>query len=482
MDNSIDKKINNASKWSIITEIIAKLIAPVTNMILSRLLAPEVFGIIATVSMITSFADIFTDAGFQKYLIQHTFKNDKDLSKYANVAFFTNLTISIVLWILFYVFRFKIAIALGCEGLENVLVIAMFQLPITSFSSIQTALYRRKFDFRTLFYNRMIYALLPFFVTVPLALLGFNYWAVIIGTLSGRIVSSFLLTIKSNWKPKLFFSFSVLKKMLSFSMIVLGETIVKWLVDYFDTFMIGTLLSQYYLGIYKNSFNMANSIMTMLTTSLLPVLLSGLSRLKENKKEFKILLLETQKTLAYLLFPLGNGLFVYRKLATYILFGSQWSDAADVVGILALGMAIKLIFVDILSTAYVSEGKPQFSIISNSVYILLLIPITLLSIQNGFMNYVLVKNLSAFVFIALYLVWSKMILNIKFMVFLKNIIMPLINTLVMIVTVIILKQFSINIFTDFLIIFMAILIYFGFMYIFDKNSLMKIINIFFKKR
>ena len=71
MQNDLGKKIVNASKWSSITEIIARLISPVVNIFLARLLAPEEFGIVATITMVITFAEIFTDAGFQKYLIQH---------------------------------------------------------------------------------------------------------------------------------------------------------------------------------------------------------------------------------------------------------------------------------------------------------------------------------------------------------------------------------------------------------------------------
>ena len=65
-EKNINKKVGNATKWSIFTEIVVKLISPITNMILARILVPEVFGVVATVTMIVSFTDIFTDAGFQK--------------------------------------------------------------------------------------------------------------------------------------------------------------------------------------------------------------------------------------------------------------------------------------------------------------------------------------------------------------------------------------------------------------------------------
>ena len=47
-DNSLKNKFLYATKWSAFTEIAAKLISPVTNMILARIVSPEAFGVVAT--------------------------------------------------------------------------------------------------------------------------------------------------------------------------------------------------------------------------------------------------------------------------------------------------------------------------------------------------------------------------------------------------------------------------------------------------
>ena len=74
MDRTLDNKIIKAVKWSSITEVLSKCIQPISNMLLARILAPDVFGVVATINIIVSFVDMFTDAGFQKYIIQNEFK------------------------------------------------------------------------------------------------------------------------------------------------------------------------------------------------------------------------------------------------------------------------------------------------------------------------------------------------------------------------------------------------------------------------
>lgn len=89
--SNLNKQIATATKWSAITEIVTKLITPVSSMVLARLLTPEAFGVVATLTMIITFAEIFTDAGFQKYLIQHEFVDEEDRVQSTNVAFWSNL-------------------------------------------------------------------------------------------------------------------------------------------------------------------------------------------------------------------------------------------------------------------------------------------------------------------------------------------------------------------------------------------------------
>ena len=58
-NQNLNSKVISATKWAGITEIAAKLVAPVTTMVLARLLTPDAFGVLVTAQMVISFAEIF---------------------------------------------------------------------------------------------------------------------------------------------------------------------------------------------------------------------------------------------------------------------------------------------------------------------------------------------------------------------------------------------------------------------------------------
>ncbi len=186
---------------------------------------------------------MFSCAGFQKYLIQHDFKGRADLSRSASVAFWTNLSVSIVLWLCIAVYRDQVAAFVGNPSLGFPLMVACLSLPLTSFSSIQLAIFHRTLDFRSLMPVRLGSALLTFTVTLVLAFAGMSYWSLILGTLAGNVLNAVALTLKSEWKPRLFYSFDLLKAMFSFSGWTLLESFAVWLTVWSGTFIVGNMLS-----------------------------------------------------------------------------------------------------------------------------------------------------------------------------------------------------------------------------------------------
>lgn len=384
MSQSLNTKVKTATKWSTITEIMAKLVSPLTTMLLARLLTPEAFGIVATITMVISFADIFADAGFNKYIIQHEFSSDEERVQCTNVAFWSNLSVSILLWVIIFVFSTPLAKMVGCPGYELGLIVACAAIPTYAFSSIQASLYKRNFDFKTLFVSRIISVLVPLLITAPLAFFLRNYWALVLGNLARSIILAVYLTIKSPWKPAFYYNWTQLKSMLSFSIWTLLESISIWLTHYADVFIVGTLLNQYYLGIYRTSMATVGGITGMVTAATTPVLFSTLSRLQNDRDGFYQMFFTFQKMVSILVVPIGVGIFVFGDVVTKIMLGDQWNDAIGFIGLWGLMATITILFSHYASEVYRSMGKPKLSFIAQWLHIIVLVPVVYVFANKGY--------------------------------------------------------------------------------------------------
>lgn len=377
-------KIVTATKWSAVTEIAAKLVSPITNMVLARLLTPDAFGVIATITMIVSFVEVFTDAGFQKYLVQHEFKDETDRDQSTCVAFWSNLSLSVLLWGVIALFCEHLAVLVGNPGLGIVIVVASISIPLQAFSSIQTALFKRDFNFKVLFKARMFGICTPLIVTIPLALWLKDYWALVIGTLALNAVNAFVLTYYSSWKIRFFYSWRKLRKMFSFTMWSMIESVSIWLTGYVDVFIIGIHLSTYYLGIYKTSMITVGQITAFVTSATTPILFSALSRLQDDRTAFLRFFLRFQKTVGLLVIPLGVGIFVFRDMITFLLLGNQWHEAANFIGLWALTSSITIVLSHYSSEVYRSLGYPKLSVLSQLLHLIVLCPAMLIAVHYSY--------------------------------------------------------------------------------------------------
>lgn len=388
---SIDKKITTATIWSILTEVIVKLISPVTNMILARVLTPEAFGVVATVTMIISFAEIFADAGFQKYVIQHQFIDDIDKNQSYCVAFWSNMCISLFLWCTIFVFSEQLVSAVGSPGIEREMYVSGLLLPIVAISSIQLSIYKKELNFKGIALIRIVEKLIPLIITVPLAFAGLSYWSIIIGNIAGSLSSAIILTVKSSWKPKFFYDFAKLKQMFQFCSWSLMESLSSWGVSNVGIFIIANAFNEYYLGIYKAAITMVMQVTSIITGSTMSVLLSALSRYQNDDTSYKNIYNKYLRILGMFAIPLGFGFFLYKDLIRMVLLGSQWTDADLILGLWGFVLSESVIFNSMSGAVLLSKGHPKQLFISNLLQVLMVIPTYYFSSKYGFTSMVIVS-------------------------------------------------------------------------------------------
>lgn len=414
-DKTFNNRVGNAAKWSALGEVSAKLITPISTIILARILTPEAFGVVATITMVISFAEIFMDAGFQRYVIQREYESEEEKFKYANVAFWTNLTIGILMLIILAVFNNQIAVLVGNPGLGYVLIIAGITIPIGAMTSVQSAIFQHSLDFKALFYRKLVTIIVPLCVTVPLAFILHSYWALVIGTLTSSVLTSIILTIFSPWKPSLFYDWHMLQEMFLFSMWTLLDTILVWLTSYAEIFFIGIHLNSHILGLYKTARSTVGQFVSIISSSILPVLMPAFSRTQHDLVAMRALILKLQKITSILIFPIGAILLCYSHQLTDLLLGPQWEEAADFIGLWGVTEVLIIVLSRFYSYVFPAIGKPKISVLTQSLYLIVLLPSVYMSVHYGFKALYWTRTLVRFqmMFLYWYFSYKYIKLNIK---------------------------------------------------------------------
>ena len=281
----------------------------------------------------------------------------------------------------------------------------------------------------------------------------------IIGNICVNLSNAVILTLKSKWRPSFYFSYDILKNMFSFSMWILIESILLWMTTWCATFIIGNNLSDYYLGIYKNSESMVNSLLNIVVFSTSSVLLSALSTVKNNEKEYQCIFLAFQKTVSILLVPLGFGVFIFRNLATEIMLGPQWAEASLFIGLWALVNVFTILTGQYISIVFTSKGLPKLAVASQLIQLILLIPILSISVGYGFKTLIIARSVARLLYGVINLFIAKIYLSMSPIKIIKGIVPAVIGALVMSICGVVLKNIYHGYIWQFVTIGICIIVY-----------------------
>lgn len=313
------------------------------------------------------------------------------------------------------------AVLVGNDGLGIPLAVMGAMIPLSAFSSVQMALYRRDFNFKFLLNIRLITILTPIVISIPMALMGYDYWSLIAGMLGAQLFTALALLKSRRNQIRLFFSGRVFMNMFSYSAWSLAEAFSIWLTAWVDTFIISRFLDAYYLGIYKMPMAIVTTVMAMATASLAPVLFAALSRVQHDQQAFSNTFFTFQRYMALFLVPIGVGLFVFQDFVVQLLLGPQWKLAGVVLGSWALSSAIMTVTANLISEIFRAKGMPNLSFWTQVLHLVVLIPVIYICIQYDFTTFVYARSIVRMEMLAVAMLFLAIFVNMSAFRILSNI-------------------------------------------------------------
>ena len=261
--------------------------------------------------------------------------------------------------------------------------------------------------------------------------------------------------------------------MISFTSWVLAEGLAVWATSWFDSFIVGHSFDDHNLGIYRTSQSVVNALVNVPQYATASVSLVALSKKIDDQESFTSVFLFFQKALAFVLLPIGAGVFLYRDLAVMIVFGSGWEDAAFVIGFWSIASVLRVLFVSINTPAFIAKNKPRLPFWLQIIDLTIIVPVCI-----AFAVYM--RDLKAFVIArsiarvdivipSLLLLWRYC--GISLVKVLKNVLKPFICTFIMICVSLVLQMIGDDIWWQIISICICAFVYFVVMFLLGKNDI-----------
>lgn len=374
----VKNKAIKSMKWSVLAELVPKIIAPVTTLIFVKILLPSDFGIMTIATIFVGLAGMFQDFGLAKALIRE--RGDTEDS--ANVVFWSNITLSIVIYFLIFIFSPFISLFFKEPRLTDVLRVLCLEIVFSSLISVQYAILQKDFQFRKIFLSGLVFVVVPVFVTIPLALYNFGVWALVLGSLSSYCAQTIVLWSQSSWRPKLRFNLPVAKKLFNFGVWFTADAFILWVLSYGDSAAIGYFLNVNDVGIYYIGMTFTSLVFGTIFNPLLSVAYSSFSRLQHDSDYLNRSFIKVNQLLAILCIPMGFGLILTVSPIYSIFFKNNWEGIQTVIFLLGAMQTIAWL-VGINPTLYRTIGRPDINFKIGVVSLFFYLPAYIFFAQFG---------------------------------------------------------------------------------------------------
>jgi len=300
--------------------------------ILARLLAPEDFGLVAIITVLTSFAPLLIDFG----LLDATAQRSKITTAQVSGLFWVSSGIGLAVAVIVAACSPLIAWVYGEPRLQPIALCTAITFLLSGLSNQHMALLRRAMQFGRIGQIQFIGTLAGIVVAVVLAMSGFGYWALV----ARPIATSFCVAggawLTCGWRPGTAVFDSDVKSMVRFGLHVVGFSVAYALARAVDRIALGLFYRPDQVGYYQNAVNLYENSIYSALIQMHAVGSAALSKLQSNPAALRQKYEAALSMLAFFVMPLAAILSVTAEDLTVILLGEKWRVAGSLLSIIAL--------------------------------------------------------------------------------------------------------------------------------------------------
>ncbi|WP_237205896.1 lipopolysaccharide biosynthesis protein [Rothia nasimurium] len=344
----------------------------VSLVLLSRILSPEDYGLVAMVLAFIGIAELFKDMGLSTASVQ-----SKDLSG----AQQSNLWwINSALGLICAIIIAAIAPLLAWFYKQPEILWITLSLSITFLLSGATTQFRvslvRELKMGILATFDAIGGILALLGALWVASSGWGYWAIITQQLLNSVLSLIFMAALAGWLPKRWNKNVPMKHFYSFGLPLFGSSILTYLAQNLDNILIGRVFGTELLGNYNRAMQLVRIPMNGFRNPLNLVALSTLSKIQDSDFQFTKYVTKAQITFLYPITFLSLWVAINSSDLVPVALGNGWDIVIPLLTIFAIGDSIS----NLASAGgwiYLSKGKSgalmKYTLISAAVRLALFI-------------------------------------------------------------------------------------------------------------
>lgn len=433
-DSSVGKRMARGAAWMVVLRSADRFLGFASMLVLARLLVPADFGLVALGMAVVGSLAAFSEFSFDMALIQ----NQSAQRKHYDTAWTLGLLRGGLIAGLLLILAQPAAAAMGDERLAGLITVLALIPLLESLSNIGVVEFRKQLVFKLEFLYRFLSRLGGVTITIVLALIWRDYWALVVGQLatgSLRLILSYSL---QPYRPRL--SLAAWQDLFHFSKWLFLNSILAVSIRRGPTFVIGAILNVASVGIFTLASEIAELVSQAAVAPIKRALFPGYAKLAHDLEAAKSTLLRAHGVVVSFAAPATIGIGLTAELFVPLALGERWLSTISIIEVLAIS-AFLVAMQGQVRPIFLAINRPQITTFLTLVYALTLIP-SLIAGANlaGLIGVAWASAFSRLVQTSAEYIALKRYLGISFWEIMWRVWRPLLSCLVLIVGVTLSKE------------------------------------------
>ena len=348
----------------------------VRRMILAKLLVPSELGVMAIVFSVSIILEALTEVGVKQSVIQNKKGAEEN---YLNMAWWMQLVRGLCLYGIAFIAAPWISSYYGKPELVVLLRVSFLAIVFRSLISPRSYVLEKEYKFG----RRVILiegsTILGSIVTIILALLMRNVWALVFGFVSEAVVLFVFSFILVPFIPKFSIDRSSLDALLKYARGIFGLPILTAISFQAPILILGKLINDYDLGIYNYAYLLAYFPVDLYMRIVSPILLPAFAEKQDQKDALCRGIIEVNRWTSLTSLPLIAFMVCCACELLYIAYKAEYAIMAMPFAVLCVQIIARNGAM-ILAGVYLAIGKPhlhRYYTILRALTVILIYPATI---------------------------------------------------------------------------------------------------------
>ncbi|MEI9989845.1 MAG: lipopolysaccharide biosynthesis protein [Rhizomicrobium sp.] len=340
--------------WNGATLVVRTVLNVVVASVLAHLLSPREYGIAGAAMIVVAIGSTLSNLGMSEVMIQRKALEIRHIA----TASFISYSIATLLALAQWIFADRIASVMHVPELGEVSRVLAFLMFTGAFNLVAYALLSRHFQFRRTSVAQLVaWAAANFLVGIPMAYLGFSYWALVAASMTESLLlcASYLVMARK---------FLVLPRFdrvayreirgpsLGFSL----TAVLTYIATYVDNFVVARFIGTAQLGIYSRSYYLIAMPANLFGNLNRSVVFPLMARVQDDPVRLRNAILKGFALTAALALPFSAFMVIFSHEFVATFLGAKWISATVPIMLFSAGIYFRVGY-KVCGTVFLATGN-----------------------------------------------------------------------------------------------------------------------------